>query len=69
MLPWNLIIPGEGMEQVVLSAKLHHGGPVGNILGVFHWDTGQSCTRASGLSCRKGSIPESPELGAVSGST
>lgn len=45
---------------MVLSAKLHHGGLVGNILGIFHWDTGQSCTHASGLSRRKDSIQESP---------
>lgn len=61
MLPWNVIIPRDRVEQVVLSAKLHHGGLVGNILGIFHWGTGQSCTRASGLSCRKGSIQEGPQ--------
>lgn len=61
VLPLNLLIHGDGVEQVILSAKLHHGGLVGNILDIFHWETGQSCTRASGLSCRKGSMQESPQ--------
>lgn len=65
VLPWNLIIPGDGVEQVVLSAKLRHGGLVGNILDIFHWDTGESCTCTSGLSCRKGSIQESPQSGGL----